>query len=68
MNERIKELAEQAGFECWKDEPYRPEGQTIDWASNYDEELERFAELVRADEREVCAKLCEQMTHRVWKG
>ena len=52
MNERIRELAEQAGFECWKDEPYRPEGQTIDWASNYDEELERFAELIRADERE----------------
>ena len=51
MSERTKELAEQAGFECWKDEPYRPEGQTIDWASNYDEELEKFAELVRADER-----------------
>ena len=59
MNERIKELAEQAGFECWKDEPYRPEGQVIDWASNYDEELEKFAELVRADEREACAKLVE---------
>jgi hypothetical protein len=56
MNERIKELAEQAGFECWKDEPYRPEGQVIDWASNYDEELEKFAELVRADEREALTK------------
>ena len=52
MNKRIRELAEQAGFECWKDEPHRPEGQIIDWASDYDEELERFAELVRADERE----------------
>jgi hypothetical protein len=61
MNERIKELAEQAGFECWKDEPYRPEGQIIDWASNYDEELEKFAELVRADEREACARVCEEI-------
>ena len=25
------------------------------------EELERFAELVRADEREACAKVCEEM-------
>ena len=56
MSERTKELAEQAGFECWKDEPYRPEGQVIDWASNYDEELEKFAELVRADEREARTK------------
>ena len=31
-------------------------GQTV-WGS--DEELERFAELVRADEREACAKVCE---------
>jgi hypothetical protein len=45
MNERLKELAEKAalGFE-------------------YDEHpkcFERFAELVRQDEREACAKLCE---------
>ncbi len=26
------------------------------------EELKRFAELVRADEREVCAKACEETT------
>ena len=28
--------------------------------------LQRFAELVRADERETCAKFCE--THQVWVG
>ena len=27
----------------------------------YEENLERFAELVRADEREACAKVCESM-------
>lgn len=47
MNERIKEFAEQAGL----------------WNNEYDleEVIERFAELVRADEREKCAKLCENV-------
>jgi hypothetical protein len=54
MDERIKELAEQAGFNqmgIWK---------TI----GIHEYLERFAELVEAAavarEREACAKLCEE--------
>jgi hypothetical protein len=49
MNERIKELAEQAFMVCLKgaDEKHL-------------EQLERFAELVRQDEREACAKLCEE--------
>ena len=59
MNERIRELAEQAGFVLWPDRG--PFGEVIDWASNYDEELEKFAELVRQDEREACAKLCDEM-------
>lgn len=40
MNERIKEFAEQAGFVFTND------GQTIDWSSNYDAELDKFAELI----------------------
>lgn len=32
------------------------------WPKGITEELKRFAELVRADEREVCAKVCESMT------
>ena len=37
-------------------------------------ELERFAELVRADEREACAKVCEELLERpsgyqgTWEG
>jgi hypothetical protein len=48
MNERIKQLAEQAFMVCLKgaDEEHL-------------EQLERFAELVRQDEREACAKLCD---------
>jgi len=63
MNERLKELAEQAGMEwdthiwCWLANPPH---------------LERFVELVRQDEREACAKLCESMgVHpalNVWAG
>jgi hypothetical protein len=46
MNEQLKELALQA----------KPSPNLI-WE---DAELERFAELVRADEREACAALCEK--------
>ena len=51
MNERIKELAEQAGIKF-----------TSDWGECYtgNVQIERFAELIRADEREACAKLCEE--------
>jgi len=58
---RVRQLAEQAGFVMWSDCDWKPEGEVIDWASNYDDELEKFAELVRADEREACAKVCESM-------
>ena len=55
MNKRLKELAEQAGLEELGDS---------DWCSlNHPdvraEHLERFADLVRQDEREACAKLCD---------
>ena len=43
----IKELAEQAGF-TWSD-PY-------DFWAAYEYEIERFAELVRQDEREKCSE------------
>ena len=52
MRERTKALAEQAGFVVWDG--------AVDWSCNYDDELEKFAELVRADEREACAKVCEE--------
>jgi hypothetical protein len=70
MNERLKELAEQAGFQKY----FLGSGYIV-----RDQELERFAELVlqnyvsqimtteereqfiRDDEREACAKLCEDL-------
>jgi len=44
MNERDKEFAKQAWVEN-------------DWDGHVD--ITKFAELIRADEREACAKLCE---------
>ena len=46
MNERVKELAEQAGFVMWADESWKPEGAIIDWSSDYNNELAKFAELI----------------------
>ena len=48
MNERLKELILEAGFPTF--------GGMYVVSSG--EELEHFAELVRADEREECAALC----------
>jgi hypothetical protein len=41
MNEKVKELVEQAGFKS---------------IHGYDEEFERFAEIIRLDETKACAK------------
>jgi hypothetical protein len=50
MNERIKELTEHAGFKYSDQLQYWTELK-----------IELFAELIRADEREACAKVCEKM-------
>ena len=54
MNKRLKELAEQVGATIHK----AMHGEAISFLEN---DLERFAELVRQDEREACAKLCEDL-------
>ena len=46
MNEVIKKLAKEAGFVFWKKEPWGPGEDHIDWSSNYDKELAKFAYLV----------------------
>lgn len=54
MNERIRELAEQAGFVLWDDEEWNP-GETIDWSSNYDSAIVKYTELVVRE----CASMME---------
>jgi hypothetical protein len=45
MNDRIKELAEQAGFILWQKESWNP-GDVIDWSCRYDDEFKKFAESI----------------------
>jgi len=59
MNQKIKELAEQAGL-AYK----MSNGKYWIDAGEVDIHLERFAELVRQDEREECATLCKVMLWR----
>jgi hypothetical protein len=54
MNERLKDLAEKAGFVLWGEETWNP-GDVIDWSSRYDDELTKYAELIVRE----CIKLCE---------
>jgi len=54
MNERDKELAEQAGVFVGD---FAGAGLYL---IHNKEEVEKFASAVRADEREACAKVCEQ--------
>jgi len=55
MNERLKELAEQVGATIHK----AMHGEAISFLEN---DLERFADLVRQEEREACAKLCDDLS------
>jgi len=53
------EMAREAELVYWMSNLARTKGRWWMDAGEPGEELERFAELVRADEREVCAKVCE---------
>lgn len=46
-----KKLAKKAGFVIWDDCDWKPEGSWVDWSCDYDEELYKFEQLVREDER-----------------
>ena len=54
----VIELAREAGFDCSDSGMYHPD--TYDETS-LDTYLERFAVLVRADEREACWRLCDTL-------
>ena len=56
MNERDIELARQAGLEFTYDPTETPMSVFVEARG---EDLETFADLIRADEREACAQVCE---------
>ena len=57
MNKKFKELAEQAGYDIKDNCPMGREFDIFD--------IEHFAQLVRQDERETCAKLCDDLAGQV---
>lgn len=60
MNKRFSKLAKKSGFVFWGNESWKPEGATIDWGSSYDEEIERFADLIIKKAIKVARKQHEQ--------
>lgn len=56
MNQRYKKIAEKAGFMLWADEDWNP-GDVVDWSMKYDQQLEKFAELIVLE--------CAEFTHPV---
>lgn len=53
----VIEMAREAGFMV----VHEGEPEIGAWYECFTEEIERFAELVRADEREACAKVCDDL-------
>ena len=52
MKKKIKKLAKKAGFVIWSDASWGPGKGNVDWSSNYDKELKKFAKLVRKEYKE----------------
>ena len=59
MNLKLLSLMKKAGFVFWEDEDWKPENAVIDWATNYDKEIEKFAELIVQE----CIRLCDQVDY-----
>jgi hypothetical protein len=60
VNKKTIELAKQAGFLFWEDESWGPGSEHIDWATEYDKELEKLVELVVQE----CAKSVQHI--KIW--
>nr|QMP83093.1 MAG: hypothetical protein [Caudoviricetes sp.] len=46
MKDKLKHMAELSGFICWEDEEWKPEGETIDWASADEESFLKYSRLL----------------------
>ena len=56
MNKKIQKLAEKSGFCFWEDEEWGPGRGKIDWGPNYEEEFNKFCNLLILK----CAKISEK--------
>jgi len=55
-DEKIKELAEKAGFVYWQNEEWGPGPGHIDWSAVYDKEFAKYTELLVQECIEVLTK------------
>lgn len=46
MNDKMIELARQAGFLFWQDEPHGPGSNKIDWSCDYSNEFDKYSKLL----------------------
>jgi hypothetical protein len=58
MNDTIIELAKQAGFVFWNNEPHGPGPNNIDWSCDYSNEFDKFSKLL-IEQTIKQYKLCE---------
>ena len=56
MNERIKELVEEAGFILWGNEEWGPGEGHVDWSCDYKDVLAKYTELIVRE----CAGVAEK--------
>jgi hypothetical protein len=59
MSKEIRELAKQAGFVFWRDEPWKPYDAEIDWSADYSNEFKLYTEHVIRK----CIEICEKGTN-----
>lgn len=58
LNNKIKLLAERAGFVFWNEESWGPRDNSIDWSLNYTKEFNDFIQLILES---ICEELSEQI-------
>jgi hypothetical protein len=58
MNDTMIELAKQAGFVFWSNEPHGPGPNYIDWSCDYSNEFDKYSKLL-IEQTIKQYKLCE---------
>jgi hypothetical protein len=62
LNKKLQELAKDAGFIFWADEPYGPGPDNIDWSSMYDEQLQGFYDRMLEEVIRTVEESCKKKT------
>jgi len=68
MNQELMDMARQAGIQEGEFERYKGEDGKRKAYMMLPEELEAFAALVRADEREACARVCDEQADELYES